>query len=99
MCLSIMLLWTLAKFTLDAKGVKRAPVTVRRRFFWYRMLRASKGRSMDPDTRRMKEMKPLECCACYVLKGHNLNYRASIAHRHRFSTCTWPGGAKQAVPR
>ena len=21
----------------------------------------------------MKEMNPLECCACYVLKGHNLN--------------------------
>ena len=21
----------------------------------------------------MKEMKPFECCACYVLKGHNLN--------------------------
>ena len=28
---------------------------------------------MDPNPRRMKEKIPLECCACYVLEGPNLN--------------------------
>ena len=29
--------------------------------------------SMDPHPRRMNEKNPLECCACFVLKGGNLN--------------------------
>ena len=28
---------------------------------------------MDPDPQRMKEKNPLECCACFVLKGQYLN--------------------------
>ena len=46
MCLSIILLWTVAKFTFEAKGLKWVPIRVKGGIFlWYRAPRASAGLS------------------------------------------------------
>ena len=53
-------------------------------------------RSMDPDPRKMKEKNPLQCCACFVLKGQNLNSTGCCFRLFVFC-CSWKGGGVREV--